>query len=114
MKLVFLFPGQGAQTVGMGRTLAERHPVARTVFEAADAALGFPLSRLCWEGPEDELRKTVNAQPALLTHSVAALRMLEAAGLEPAFVAGHSLGEYSAHVAAGTFSFADADRKSVV
>jgi [acyl-carrier-protein] S-malonyltransferase len=108
VKLAFLFPGQGAQAVGMGRALAEVRPQARTVFEAADRTLGFALSDLMWNGPEDELRKTMNAQPALLTHSVAALRVLEASGVAPAWTAGHSLGEYSACVAAGALSFEDA------
>ncbi|MGH7742050.1 MAG: ACP S-malonyltransferase [Candidatus Eiseniibacteriota bacterium] len=108
MKLAYLFPGQGAQTVGMGRALAEAHPAARAVFETADRTLGVAFTGLMWNGPEDELKKTVNAQPALLTHSVAALRMLEAAGVAPAWVAGHSLGEYSACVAAGALSFEDA------
>ena len=110
MKLAFLFPGQGAQTVGMGRTLAEKHDAAREVFATADRILGFPLSRMCWEGPETELKKTVHAQPALLTHSVAALRLLDSAGVRPAWVAGHSLGEYSACVAAGSLAFEDALR----
>lgn len=110
MKLAFLFPGQGAQKVGMGRELCERHPEARAVFEAADRALGFPLSTLCWEGPLEELTRSMNAQPALLTHSVAAWRLLEGAGFSPDWVAGHSLGEYSACVAAGAIDFEDALR----
>jgi len=110
MKLAFLFPGQGAQAVGMGRALAEAHPEAREVFETADRVLGFPFTELMWNGPEDELKQTMNAQPALLTHSVAALRLVTAAGLEPGWVAGHSLGEYSACVAAGALSFEDALR----
>ena len=110
MKLAFLFPGQGAQAVGMGRALAESHPAARRVFETADRTLGFAFSALLWNGPEDELRKTHNAQPALLTHSIAALRLVEAAGIAPAWVAGHSLGEYSACVASGALGFEDALR----
>jgi [acyl-carrier-protein] S-malonyltransferase len=108
--LAFLFPGQGSQAVGMGKELAEKHPIARQTFEEADEALGYKLSQLCFEGPEDQLRLTEVTQPAILTVSVAAWRILDEKGLKPAFVAGHSLGEYSAHVAAGTLSFADAVR----
>ena len=108
MKLAFLFPGQGAQAVGMGKALADAFPEARETFATADRVLGFALSEMCWNGPAEELKKSVNTQPALLTHSVAALRLVEAAGLTPAFVAGHSLGEYSACVAAGALSFEDA------
>jgi [acyl-carrier-protein] S-malonyltransferase len=109
-KIAFIFPGQGSQAVGMGKDLAEKFPAARQIFEEADEALGYKLSQLCFEGPEEKLRLTEITQPAILTASVAALRVLEAEGANPAFVAGHSLGEYSAHVAAGTFSFADAVR----
>ena len=108
--IAFVFPGQGSQKVGMGRALAEAFPECRAVFEEADAALGEPLSQLCFEGPEDRLALTENTQPAILTVSVAAARLLAARGIRPAIVAGHSLGEYSAHVAAGTFAFADAVR----
>ncbi len=108
--LAFFFPGQGSQAVGMGKDLAERYPVARQAFDEADAALGTKLSQLCFEGPEDQLRLTENTQPAILTVSVAAWRVLSEKGIKPAFVAGHSLGEYSAHVAAGTISFTDAVR----
>jgi [acyl-carrier-protein] S-malonyltransferase len=109
-KIAFLFPGQGSQTVGMGRELGQRFPVAAQTFAEADAALGFPLSRLCFEGPEEELRLTENTQPAIMTVSVAAARVLAEHGVEPALAAGHSLGEWSAHVLAGTLSFADAVR----
>jgi [acyl-carrier-protein] S-malonyltransferase len=110
MRLAFLFPGQGAQAVGMGQALADRFPAARHVFETADRALGYRLSDLCWKGPAEELKKTVHTQPALLTHSVAAWRLLEAAGVRPSWVAGHSLGEYSACVAAGSLEIEDAVR----
>ena len=109
-KIAFLFPGQGSQTVGMGRELSERFPTAAQTFAEADAALGFPLSRLCFEGPEGDLRLTENTQPAIMTASVAAARVLAEHGVEPALAAGHSLGEWSAHVIAGTLSFADAVR----
>jgi [acyl-carrier-protein] S-malonyltransferase len=109
-QLAFLFPGQGSQAVGMGKDLAERYPVARQIFDEADTALGIKLSELCFEGPEDQLRLTENTQPAILTVSVAAWRVLNESGIKPALVAGHSLGEYSAHVAAGTLSFTDAVR----
>jgi [acyl-carrier-protein] S-malonyltransferase len=109
-KIAFLFPGQGSQAVGMGRELAERFPVAAQTFAEADAALGFPLSKLCFEGPEEDLRLTENTQPAIMTVSVAATRVLAEQGVSPALAAGHSLGEWSAHVSAGTLTFADAVR----
>jgi len=107
-KIALIFPGQGSQVVGMGKDLAEKYPVARQTFEEADEALGYKLSQLCFEGPEDELRLTEKTQPAILTTSIAALRVLQSQMPKPCYVAGHSLGEYSAHVASGTFSFADA------
>jgi [acyl-carrier-protein] S-malonyltransferase len=109
-KLAFLFPGQASQYPGMGKDLAENFGVSRAVFEEADQALGFAISRLCFEGAEDELKLTENTQPAILTASIAALRALEERGLTPDYVAGHSLGEYSANVAAGSLEFADAVR----
>jgi [acyl-carrier-protein] S-malonyltransferase len=108
--LALLFPGQGSQAVGMGKDLAEKYPVARRTFDEADEALGYKLSTVCFEGPEDQLRLTEITQPAILTVSVAALRVLETRIPRPRYVGGHSLGEYSAHVAAGTFSFAEAVR----
>lgn len=108
--IALLFPGQGSQAVGMGKGLAEEYPIARQTFEEADEALGYQLSQLCFEGPEDQLRLTEITQPAILTTSIAALRVLQTQMPKPAFVAGHSLGEYSAHVAAGTITFADAVR----
>jgi [acyl-carrier-protein] S-malonyltransferase len=108
--IAFLFPGQGSQSVGMGKDLAAMFPVAQETFDEADSALGFKLSQLCFEGPEDQLKLTEITQPAILTVSVAAYRVLESTGITPQFVAGHSLGEYSAHVAAGTLDFQDAVR----
>lgn len=108
VQFAFQFPGQGSQQVGMGKDLVERFPAAAEVFARADEVLGFPLSRLCFEGPAEELNDTVNAQPAILTVSIAALRVLEARGERPVCVAGHSLGEFSALIAAGALTFEDA------
>jgi [acyl-carrier-protein] S-malonyltransferase len=112
MSTAFIFPGQGSQAPGMGRGLAEAYPAARAVFEEADDALGFALSRLCFEGPAEDLQLTENTQPAILTASIAALRAAESEGRgpRPDFVAGHSLGEYSALVAAGALTLRDAVR----
>jgi [acyl-carrier-protein] S-malonyltransferase len=111
VKTAFLFPGQGSQYTGMGRLLSDAYPEARQTFEEADGALGFSLSKLCFEGPDEELKATENTQPALLTVSVAAFRVLtEQHGIRPSIVAGHSLGEYSALVAAGSLDFTDAVR----
>ena len=108
--IAYVFPGQGSQYVGMGKALAETFPVCRDTFDQADEALGEPLSRLCFEGPSAELTLTANTQPAVLAVSVAAHRLLASRGLQAGLMAGHSLGEYSAHVAAGTLSFGDALR----
>ena len=114
MPLALLFPGQGSQYVGMGKDLCDAFPEAKRVFDEADAALGYPISKICFAGPEEELKRTANTQPAILTHSIAALRVLEARRPERVAgaiaAAGHSLGEYSAGVAAGAYAFADAVR----
>ncbi len=114
MAIAFVFPGQGSQDVGMGKALAEAFPAARAVFDEVDDALGQKLSTLMFEGPEETLRLTENAQPALMAVSVAVTRVLESRGFalkeQAAYVAGHSLGEYSALAAAGAFSLADAAR----
>jgi [acyl-carrier-protein] S-malonyltransferase len=107
-KLAFVYPGQGSQAAGMGKSLADAHPAARAVFDAVDAALGESMSRLCFEGPDDKLKLTANTQPAILTVSSAATAALAAQGFHPDVVAGHSLGEYSALVAAGALTPADA------
>jgi [acyl-carrier-protein] S-malonyltransferase len=109
-KIAFIFPGQGSQTVGMGKELYEKYPIARRTFDEADEALGYKLSQVCFEGPEEQLRLTEITQPAILAVSIAALRVIEGRVPKPSFVAGHSLGEYSAHVASGTMTFADALR----
>ncbi len=109
-KTAFVFPGQGSQAVGMGKELFDLYPAAKAVFEEADSALGFSITDLCFGGPEEELRKTFNTQPAILTVSIACQRVLAENGVVPAIVAGHSLGEYSALVAAGALAFADAVR----
>ena len=108
--IAFIFPGQGSQKVGMGKALAEAFPICRETFAEADAALGEPLSKLCFEGPDDQLMLTENTQPAILAMSVAAARLLDSLGVRPSLVAGHSLGEYSANVVAGVITFADALR----
>src|SRR5882672_5785346 len=108
MKVAFVFPGQGSQYAGMGREISEKFSIARAAFAEADAALDFPISRLCFEGPEEQLRLTENTQPAILTTSIALFRVLEEKGIRPDFVAGHSLGEYSALVAAGAIQLGDA------
>src|SRR5215467_5372455 len=107
-KLAFLFPGQGSQAVGMGHDLSEKFSIAKQTFQEADDALGFPLSKLCFEGPEEQLKLTEFTQPAIFTMSIAAQRVLAEKGVSPSLVAGHSLGEYSADVAAGVLPFADA------
>jgi [acyl-carrier-protein] S-malonyltransferase len=109
-RIAFLFPGQGSQTVGMGKELAEKYPIARQTFEEADHVLGYKLSDICWTGPEEKLRLTEITQPAILATSVAAWRVLDEKGLSPHIVAGHSLGEYAAHCAAGTLEFGEALR----
>ncbi len=108
MKVAFMFPGQGSQYVGMGKSLASRFETAREIFDRADQALGFSLTQLCFEGPAAELQRTQNTQPAMLAVSIAACRVLQEQGLRPDCVAGHSLGEYSALVAAGCLDFTDA------
>lgn len=108
-KIAFVFPGQGSQSIGMGKALAQEYPTARAIFTQADEILGIPLSRLAWEGPQEELDDTVNTQPAIFTHSVAVLQVIRELKLElvPSYIAGHSMGEISALVAAGSLSFGD-------
>ena len=108
--VAFVFPGQGSQYVGMGKEFADKFPIVRQVFEEADDALGQKISRLCYDGPAEELQLTENTQPAILATSVAVCRLLTSRGYKSHYMAGHSLGEYSAHVAAGTLGFADALR----
>lgn len=109
-KIAFMFPGQGSQSVGMGKDIWEKDDDVKSLFAEADSVLGFSLSKMCFEGPEEELRKTFNTQPTILTVSIALQKLLEKKGIKPAMVLGHSLGEYSALVAAGTLSFSDAVR----
>lgn len=108
MNIAFIFPGQGSQIIGMGKELAEEYKEAREVFAEADDVLGFSLSNLCWKGPENELKKTFNTQPAILTTSIACMKVLMTKGVTPSITAGHSIGEYAALVAAGVMSFRDA------
>lgn len=107
-KLAFVFPGQGSQTVGMGKDFYDKYDIVRDIFKSADEALGFSITDMCFNGPEEELKKTYNTQPAILTMSVACYEVLKQRGITPDIVAGHSLGEYSALVAAGALSFTDA------
>jgi len=109
-KVAFVFPGQASQYPGMGKELAEKYPAARAVFDEADQALGFSISKMCFDGSEEDLKLTANTQPAILTCSIAVFRVLAEKGVTPDFVAGHSLGEYSALVAAGVVKFSDAVR----